>query len=398
MLAAQQQGEFSVPQDFGGAGLNVLQRRLGTAEAELQVAAVEYGAVRQVRVLIGAVGFQSEALMTHGGGPEPRAGPESCGGAMSWWATGASISSASAAATGRSSGLDGLQRRLGAAEAELQVAAVKHGAVRQVRVLIGAVGRHELVGDGRIHQFCIRSGDREEFRFAAAHTEMHPFGFDGRAVQDHTGSLIIAVTADKILNIRFQHGLSLHFPQHLLQKRGQTEGAHMESGGIVARVQVQLPPRFRVQVVGGMVFGAYDLIIVDSTDPFGPSEGLFTREFYGSCHNALREDGIMVNQQGSPFYAEDAGAMQGFQSEALMTHGGGPEPRAGPEAGGGVEGRAVQNHTGLLVIAVTADKSLNIQFIRRQEGAYDLIIVDSTDPFGPSEGLFTREFYGSCCS
>ena len=38
---------------------------------------------------------------------------------------------------------------------------------------------HELVGDGRIHQFCIRSGDREEFRFAGAHTDMHPFGFDG---------------------------------------------------------------------------------------------------------------------------------------------------------------------------------------------------------------------------
>ena len=54
----------------------------------------------------------------------------------------------------------------------------------------------------------------------------------------------------------------------------------------------------------------YDLIIVDSSDPFGPSEGLFTREFYGSCYNALREDGIMVNQQGSPFYAEDATAMQ----------------------------------------------------------------------------------------
>ena len=54
----------------------------------------------------------------------------------------------------------------------------------------------------------------------------------------------------------------------------------------------------------------YDLIIVDSSDPFGPSEGLFTREFYGSCFNALRADGIMVNQQGSPFYAEDATAMQ----------------------------------------------------------------------------------------
>ena len=54
----------------------------------------------------------------------------------------------------------------------------------------------------------------------------------------------------------------------------------------------------------------YDLIIVDSSDPFGPSEGLFTREFYGSCFNALKADGIMVNQQGSPFYAEDASAMQ----------------------------------------------------------------------------------------
>ena len=38
---------------------------------------------------------------------------------------------------------------------------------------------HDLLGDGRIHQFCIRSGDREEFAFAAAHTEMHRFTFDG---------------------------------------------------------------------------------------------------------------------------------------------------------------------------------------------------------------------------
>lgn len=54
----------------------------------------------------------------------------------------------------------------------------------------------------------------------------------------------------------------------------------------------------------------YDLIIVDSTDPFGPSEGYFTLEFYGICFNALRDDGIMVNQQGSPFYRHDAEAMQ----------------------------------------------------------------------------------------
>lgn len=38
---------------------------------------------------------------------------------------------------------------------------------------------HDLLGDGRIHQFCIRSGDREEFRFARTHTGLHPFGFDG---------------------------------------------------------------------------------------------------------------------------------------------------------------------------------------------------------------------------
>ena len=52
----------------------------------------------------------------------------------------------------------------------------------------------------------------------------------------------------------------------------------------------------------------YDLIIVDSTDPFGPGEGLFTREFYGNCYKALKEDGIMVNQHESPFYDEDATA------------------------------------------------------------------------------------------
>lgn len=64
---------------------------------------------------------------------------------------------------------------------------------------------------------------------------------------------------------------------------------------------------------------AYDLVIVDSTDPFGPSEGLFTREFYGSCYNALRTDGIMVNQQGSPFYRHDAEAMQRSHKRIVNT-------------------------------------------------------------------------------
>lgn len=46
----------------------------------------------------------------------------------------------------------------------------------------------------------------------------------------------------------------------------------------------------------------YDLIIVDSTDPFGPGEGLFTKEFYGNCYRALKEDGILINQHESDFY------------------------------------------------------------------------------------------------
>lgn len=46
----------------------------------------------------------------------------------------------------------------------------------------------------------------------------------------------------------------------------------------------------------------YDLIIVDSTDPFGPGEGLFTKEFYSNCYRALKAEGILVNQHESPYY------------------------------------------------------------------------------------------------
>lgn len=38
---------------------------------------------------------------------------------------------------------------------------------------------HDLIGDGRVHQFCIRSGDRSEFEFAGKHTDMHRFSFNG---------------------------------------------------------------------------------------------------------------------------------------------------------------------------------------------------------------------------
>lgn len=48
--------------------------------------------------------------------------------------------------------------------------------------------------------------------------------------------------------------------------------------------------------------GAFDLVIVDSTDPVGPGEGLFTSEFYIGVHRILSDNGIMITQSESPRY------------------------------------------------------------------------------------------------
>ena len=73
--------------------------------------------------------------------------------------------------------------------------------------------------------------------------------------------------------------------------------------------------RVKIHYEDGMRFirrfeNAFDLIIVDSTDPVGPGESLFTHEFYGSCFKAMTDAGIMVNQHESPFYENDAAAMK----------------------------------------------------------------------------------------
>lgn len=74
-------------------------------------------------------------------------------------------------------------------------------------------------------------------------------------------------------------------------------------------------PRVTLYIEDGLRFvrtkeNEYDLIIVDSTDPFGPGEGLFTKEFYGNCYKALTEDGILVNQHESPYYPKFAKSMK----------------------------------------------------------------------------------------
>lgn len=74
-------------------------------------------------------------------------------------------------------------------------------------------------------------------------------------------------------------------------------------------------PRVHIYYEDGLKFirrkvNEYDLIIVDSTDPFGPGEGLFTKEFYGNCYKALTEKGILVNQHESTYYDEYVEAMK----------------------------------------------------------------------------------------
>ena len=74
-------------------------------------------------------------------------------------------------------------------------------------------------------------------------------------------------------------------------------------------------PRVHIYYEDGLKFvrrrvNEYDLILVDSTDPFGPGEGLFTKEFYGNCYNALKEKGILVNQHESTYYDAYVEAMK----------------------------------------------------------------------------------------
>lgn len=45
----------------------------------------------------------------------------------------------------------------------------------------------------------------------------------------------------------------------------------------------------------------FDVVIVDSTDPMGPGEVLFTEAFYKNCRRCLNPGGILVNQNGVPF-------------------------------------------------------------------------------------------------
>ena len=90
-------------------------------------------------------------------------------------------------------------------------------------------------------------------------------------------------------------------------------------GGVVEFSKRYLPmlsdgafddPRLDLVIADGADFmrdttGGFDVIIVDSTDPIGPGEVLFTDTFYGHAKRALAPGGILVTQNGVPFMQGD---------------------------------------------------------------------------------------------
>ena len=69
-------------------------------------------------------------------------------------------------------------------------------------------------------------------------------------------------------------------------------------------------PRLNLVISDGAAFvretkDKFDVIIVDSTDPIGPGEVLFSETFYGHAQACLAKDGILVTQNGVPFMQGD---------------------------------------------------------------------------------------------
>lgn len=69
-------------------------------------------------------------------------------------------------------------------------------------------------------------------------------------------------------------------------------------------------PRAKVEIMDGAKFMAetpkrFDAILVDSTDPIGPGEVLFSESFYANCARCLKPGGVLVTQQGAPIFQGD---------------------------------------------------------------------------------------------
>lgn len=91
-------------------------------------------------------------------------------------------------------------------------------------------------------------------------------------------------------------------------------------GEVIEACKIHLPkiaaafdnPKLDLKVADGIAFvkeaadEAYDIVIVDGSDPVGPAEGLFSVEFYKNCYRILKPGGILVAQGESPKFNEKA--------------------------------------------------------------------------------------------
>ena len=127
-------------------------------------------------------------------------------------------------------------------------------------------------------------------------------------------------------------------------------------------------PRLDLVIADGVDYVAkyegpgFDLIIIDSTDPIGPGEVLFTKDFYTDCKSCLAAGGIIVTQNGVPFMQgeELRGTMQIFESlfdDATCYLASVPTYVGGPMAFGWGTDNATARHTPIDVIARRFDSA-----------------------------------------
>lgn len=86
-------------------------------------------------------------------------------------------------------------------------------------------------------------------------------------------------------------------------------------------------PRAELKFIDGIKWvkeaapNSVDIIIVDSTDPVGPAEGLFSEQFYRDCFNCLTPNGMVIQQSESAlFHLKLIGEMRDAMSNAGLSH------------------------------------------------------------------------------
>ena len=96
---------------------------------------------------------------------------------------------------------------------------------------------------------------------------------------------------------------------------------HMPTTASVLDKEPRLNLMFRdgLQFVKEAPDGVYDLILVDSTDPEGPGEGLFSIAFYQDCYRILSNNGILINQHEGAFYDGDIVEMKKAHTKIRKT-------------------------------------------------------------------------------